>query len=885
MGQCSSTLRPNRNNEADNDQNEASGQNNAQAGPSQSSEQSSVQQQDGVQTSSDRKRRTTTVENENKRHRADWGESEPGSAIDDEEGPPLAGPSSAPSAVPSVSSTPAAPSTPVVPESVQATGNNITEPRQVGDSQAESSSQAAGSSRDPPVLFGPGTNRPHFELPSPTNTPAPAEAGAPSGAPSGAAPSSENGTDTANSAETTSTPENSTRPPLNRERRQVGTLSHMLYLAGVYTAVNMMESRLTSAEMYAGSNGIAAERQRRQREIAARLRESMRAHQNDPTDENEETNEQSSENAGERVGEQAGEQANQQQEQQTDQQANERLSAQATEQAHNEQASTQNLPNLQAFLDQLRDGEFDDELSRLITDPDRFDNFFRMFRFPGDESGHTPVLLLGVRAVRLEDRAEDEALPPATDGNAAANTDTDINNTNNDTNTNANANTNDNANNNPNPDAHANAIASAHVLANAISNAIRNQAGINNVDIRDNNDNGTGDNERPENERNGDEPSSDFYENLRRTLRTRPIPLGQNRHFYPLGREPIRRFPIVPPGNRPEADQNQERRDQSFDSLVERALNGQRVELGQPSEGNTIPNTPSDLNQNRSPNGTSTNETPGEHVFDFGGRQFRILPPHVLHSEGDGQRNEENGERNEEDGQRDEENAQRDNFRNTASAFSDAAAQLLTNLFEAEHRRARFMEQVGATPAGNAPTAPPPFGQQRQPFGMPGTPPPPPPPMNEGGDNQANTGDGARAGEQEDEPNLLTDPNRRLSWMVYVLGGFYPSSHPIFTTVNNPDSPIYDDQQLVEWLMGKTATKARKEDVERSGGLHEITEDDKLLNERCPICLVDYEVEDTCRRLQCSHIFHKDCVDEWLITSHNSCPLCRKEGITRSATA
>jgi len=52
--------------------------------------------------------------------------------------------------------------------------------------------------------------------------------------------------------------------------------------------------------------------------------------------------------------------------------------------------------------------------------------------------------------------------------------------------------------------------------------------------------------------------------------------------------------------------------------------------------------------------------------------------------------------------------------------------------------------------------------------------------------------------------------------------------------------------------------------------------DDDEEEPRCAICLSDYEVGDSIRRLPCDgrHHFHKDCVDDWL-RLNASCPNCR----------
>ncbi|KAL8566460.1 hypothetical protein ACOMHN_015096 [Nucella lapillus] len=44
--------------------------------------------------------------------------------------------------------------------------------------------------------------------------------------------------------------------------------------------------------------------------------------------------------------------------------------------------------------------------------------------------------------------------------------------------------------------------------------------------------------------------------------------------------------------------------------------------------------------------------------------------------------------------------------------------------------------------------------------------------------------------------------------------------------------------------------------------------------EKCTICLSEFEEGEDVRRLPCMHLFHMDCVDQWLSTNKN-CPICR----------
>lgn len=49
--------------------------------------------------------------------------------------------------------------------------------------------------------------------------------------------------------------------------------------------------------------------------------------------------------------------------------------------------------------------------------------------------------------------------------------------------------------------------------------------------------------------------------------------------------------------------------------------------------------------------------------------------------------------------------------------------------------------------------------------------------------------------------------------------------------------------------------------------------------ETCPICILDFEDGDDLRVLPCEgkHVFHQQCVDQWLLELSTSCPICRQD--------
>ncbi|KAI3685127.1 hypothetical protein L6452_34361 [Arctium lappa] len=44
----------------------------------------------------------------------------------------------------------------------------------------------------------------------------------------------------------------------------------------------------------------------------------------------------------------------------------------------------------------------------------------------------------------------------------------------------------------------------------------------------------------------------------------------------------------------------------------------------------------------------------------------------------------------------------------------------------------------------------------------------------------------------------------------------------------------------------------------------------------CRICLEDFEVGSKAGKLPCSHLFHVECINQW-VAYHRSCPICRLE--------
>ena len=68
---------------------------------------------------------------------------------------------------------------------------------------------------------------------------------------------------------------------------------------------------------------------------------------------------------------------------------------------------------------------------------------------------------------------------------------------------------------------------------------------------------------------------------------------------------------------------------------------------------------------------------------------------------------------------------------------------------------------------------------------------------------------------------------------------------------------------------------ATEQDIE---ALPDVVIDEDILastgDKTCPICLSDLAIGGSARQLRCKHLFHKSCIDEWLVVNA-TCPTCR----------
>ena len=172
-------------------------------------------------------------------------------------------------------------------------------------------------------------------------------------------------------------------------------------------------------------------------------------------------------------------------------------------------------------------------------------------------------------------------------------------------------------------------------------------------------------------------------------------------------------------------------------------------------------------------------------------------------------------------------------------------------------------------------------------------------------------------GQRQQQPQYGGQGAPMSRFLLFVSGGHYPPQHPLFHS--STDEASRDLMVLMEFLGAMASmhatpnTTVTKDQIAKSrlrkvmGGLAEIAalvKDNKVMentSERCLICLEDWKVcallsrhsrtltqsppsppqehDEDRRLLECAHLFHAPCIDQWLTASNNSCPLCRRQAV------
>ncbi|CAL1713443.1 unnamed protein product [Somion occarium] len=146
-----------------------------------------------------------------------------------------------------------------------------------------------------------------------------------------------------------------------------------------------------------------------------------------------------------------------------------------------------------------------------------------------------------------------------------------------------------------------------------------------------------------------------------------------------------------------------------------------------------------------------------------------------------------------------------------------------------------------------------------------------------------------RPGRRNGSTRRAADVTGSRTFLIYVIGGYYPPNHHMVTGSDSLDS--YEALWELAELLGQVKPPvATKEDIEKSGlqiikasAMKRYEGEGKISSncmDRCLVCLDDFDDEDDVRVMTCKHAFHRECVDRWLQVGRNNCPACRTKGVS-----
>ena len=108
--------------------------------------------------------------------------------------------------------------------------------------------------------------------------------------------------------------------------------------------------------------------------------------------------------------------------------------------------------------------------------------------------------------------------------------------------------------------------------------------------------------------------------------------------------------------------------------------------------------------------------------------------------------------------------------------------------------------------------------------------------------------------------------------------------------INNNLNNMGDDDNMINInfnLLNEDINTNNNEEVIRNLPVFKIDEkfmessqkeDNKNENfEKCVICMEKYIIDDEVETLPCFHIFHKNCIDQWLKAGKDTCPICKNK--------
>ncbi|KAG0376364.1 hypothetical protein BGX24_007857 [Mortierella sp. AD032] len=140
-----------------------------------------------------------------------------------------------------------------------------------------------------------------------------------------------------------------------------------------------------------------------------------------------------------------------------------------------------------------------------------------------------------------------------------------------------------------------------------------------------------------------------------------------------------------------------------------------------------------------------------------------------------------------------------------------------------------------------------------------------------------------------DDPESARNRARhRAPWVVLTLSGAYLNSM-MQAGPDGEGGSTYDDLWMLANLIGPARPITTTQEAIDNAGFAVGRFEQALQGMRnvatlgdgskCLVCMSEYEEGEDMRALKCHHGFHQECIDKWLTTGANKCPVCRAAAV------
>lgn len=113
-------------------------------------------------------------------------------------------------------------------------------------------------------------------------------------------------------------------------------------------------------------------------------------------------------------------------------------------------------------------------------------------------------------------------------------------------------------------------------------------------------------------------------------------------------------------------------------------------------------------------------------------------------------------------------------------------------------------------------------------------------------------------------------------YIVCIIAWYAYRRHVLFVTEENDAVRLEKYFHSMRWKPFLLTFNILSKDNDGNGSDDAVDVERSCGNQVCVVCLKGFEEGELVRQFpQCLHTFHADCIDKWLYSHSDCCPLCR----------